>query len=62
MRKVLKKVAPGIKVDEGEIKKVLENEVFKREILEGEKVEEARRKILKAFKLNNKKADKGPAL
>ncbi|MDX9871207.1 MAG: type I restriction enzyme HsdR N-terminal domain-containing protein [Clostridia bacterium] len=50
IRRALKKVSPDAKITNDEIKLVLLNEVLKREVLEGEKVEEAKRKVNKIFK------------
>lgn len=48
IRKELKLVSPDVSIDIEQIKKVLTSEVIKREVLEGEKAEEARKKISKA--------------
>lgn len=59
VRRVLKKVSPDAKITNDVIKEVLIAEVFKREILEGEKAEEAKKKINKFFKnLAKKNASK----
>lgn len=50
LRKTLKKISPEIKVTNEDIVELLENEVLKREVVEGEKVEEAKKKISKGFK------------
>jgi len=55
IRRTLKKISPDAKVSNDEIKSVLLNEVLKRDVLEGEKVEEAKKKINKAFKASVKK-------
>ena len=56
IRKVLKKVSPDIKVSNEDIIELIENEVLKREVVDGEKVEEAKKKINKAFKALAKEA------
>lgn len=56
IKKTLKKISPDAKISNDEIKMVLLNEVLKREVLEGEKVDEAKKKILKALKPIIKKA------
>jgi len=56
IKKTLKKISPDAKISNDEIKVVLLNEVLKREVLEGEKVDEAKRKILRALKPVVKKA------
>lgn len=50
IRKVMKKLYPEVKVSNEEIADLIENEVLKREVIEGEKAEEAKKKINKAFK------------
>jgi predicted type IV restriction endonuclease len=57
IRKILKKVSPEIKVSNEDIVELLENEVLKREVIDGEKVEEAKKKINKAFKAMAKEAN-----
>ena len=54
LKKELKNIYPDIKVTPEEIQKVLTNGVVKREILEGEEAEDAKRKISKS----NKKQEK----
>lgn len=58
IRKTIKKIAPEIKIECDDIKEVITLEVLKREIIEGEKAEEAKKKIIKAFKVSPKKEDK----
>lgn len=48
MRRELRRLSPDVKVDTEQIKTVLMNEVLKREVLEGEKFEQARKKITKS--------------
>lgn len=48
IRKELRKISPDVRIDNDQIKNVLVNEVIKREAMEGEKAEEARKKISKA--------------
>lgn len=55
IRKTLKRISPDAKISNDEIKSVLLNEVLKREVLEGEKVEEAKKRINKIFKTTVKK-------
>jgi len=50
IRKVMKKLYPEVKVSNDEILELVKNEVLKREVLEGEKAEDAKKKINKAFK------------
>ncbi len=48
IRRELRRVSPDVKIDADQIKTVLTNEVIKREVIEGEKAEEARKKIARA--------------
>ncbi|NOU16642.1 MAG: restriction endonuclease subunit R [Bacteroidales bacterium] len=50
IRKIMKKLYPEVKVSNEEICSLIENEVLKREVIDGEKAEEAKKKINKAFK------------
>lgn len=54
IKKTLKKVAPDAKVTNEEILSIVENEVLKREVLEGDKACEAKKRILKALKAGDK--------
>lgn len=45
IRRELKKLSPDVKIDAEQICKVLTTDVFKREVVEGEKADEARRKV-----------------
>lgn len=48
LRRELRRVSPDVRIDTDQIKEVLENEVLKREVMEGDKADEARKKILKS--------------
>jgi predicted type IV restriction endonuclease len=48
VRRELRRVTPGVKIDQSKIKEVLLNEVLKREVVDGEKAETARKKTAKA--------------
>lgn len=48
IRRELRRVSPDVRIDSAQIKDVLVNEVIKREVMEGDKADEARRKVLKA--------------
>jgi hypothetical protein len=62
LKKELKLIYPDIKVTNDEIRTVLISDVIKREILEGESSEEAKKKIAKANKRKEKlKVEKKPA-
>jgi hypothetical protein len=54
IKKTMKKVAPDVKVSNEEILEILESEVLKREVLEGEKAVESKKRIAKAFKILEK--------
>lgn len=48
LRRELRRVSPDVRIDIDQIKDVLTNEVIKREVMEGDKAEGARKKIAKA--------------
>jgi hypothetical protein len=48
IRRELRRMSPDVRIDIEQIKDVLSNEVIKRDVLEGEKAEEARKKIARA--------------
>jgi hypothetical protein len=48
IRRELRRVSPDVRIELDQIKAVLASEVIKRDVMEGEKAEEARRKIAKA--------------
>jgi hypothetical protein len=48
IRRELRRVSPDVRIDIDQIKTVLISEVIKREVIEGEKADEARKKITKA--------------
>lgn len=48
IRRELRRVSPDVRIDIDQIKALLVNEVIKREVIEGDKAEEARKKISKA--------------
>lgn len=48
IRRELRRVSPDVRIDTAQIKDVLTNEVMKREVLEGEKADEARKKVARA--------------
>ena len=49
IRKELRKISPDVKVTSEQIQEVIFKEVLKREVIEGEKAEEARKKMNKVF-------------
>jgi len=60
LRKCLRRVSPDVKVDAEQIKEVLIQEIVKRDVLEGEKAEEAKRKISRSLKCGLRKTTKEP--
>jgi len=48
IRRELRRVSPDVRIDLEQIRSVLANEVIKREVMEGEKADEAKKKIAKA--------------
>lgn len=50
IRRELRRVSPDVRIDSDQIKEVLINEVIKREVMEGDKAEEAKKKIVRAAK------------
>ena len=48
IRRELRRVSPDVRIDIDHIRTVLANEVIKREVMEGEKADEAKKKIAKA--------------
>ena len=50
IRKTIKKIAPGAKMELEDIREVVCNDVIKREIIEGDKADEAKKKVTKYFK------------
>jgi len=50
IRRELRKISPDVKIDNEQIKEVLVQEIIKRDVMEGEKADEANRKVAKALK------------
>ena len=48
IRRELRRVSPDVRIETDQIKEVLSTEVIKREVMEGEKAEEAAKKIARA--------------
>jgi predicted type IV restriction endonuclease len=55
IRRELRKMSPDVKIDAEQIKEVILQEIFKRDVVEGEKAEEARRKVARAASRGQKK-------
>lgn len=49
IRRELRKMSPDIKISSDQVRNVIEQEVLKREVVEGEKADEAKKKINKAL-------------
>lgn len=50
IRRELRRISPDVKIDSDQIRNVLVSEVIKRDVMEGEKADEARKKISRASK------------
>lgn len=50
IRRELRKISPDVKIDNDQIKDVLVQEIVKREVMEGEKADEAQRKVARMNK------------
>jgi hypothetical protein len=48
VRRALRRISPNVRIDSAQIKNVLINEVIKRDVLEGDKADEARKKVAKS--------------
>jgi hypothetical protein len=48
VRREVRRMSPGVKIELPDIERVVRNDVFKREVLEGEKAEAARKQVRKA--------------
>ena len=55
IRRELRKVSPGVKVTEEEIVSILNSEVLKRDVVQGESAEEALKRVKKALKKQARK-------
>lgn len=58
IRRELRRMSPDVKIDTEQIKTVLMQDVFKRDVVEGEKADEARRKIARSVARTLRKATK----
>ncbi len=58
IRRELRRLSPDVKIDNEQIANVMYQEVIKREVVEGERAEEARKKISKTLARLQRKADK----
>lgn len=63
LRRELRRISPGVKIETGDIASILPTEVLKRDILEGEKANDAKKKIQTYYqKLAKEKAAKASSL
>ena len=58
IRKQLRRASPGIKIDPEQIRKVIVDEVLKREVLEGDKATVAQKRMAKAVSMPLRKTAK----
>jgi predicted type IV restriction endonuclease len=58
VRRELKRLSPDVKIETEKIRDVLQNEVLKREVVEGDKAEEAHRKIARIARTRIRSASK----
>jgi predicted Holliday junction resolvase-like endonuclease len=58
IRKEMRKLYPDLKIENQQITDILNNEVLKREVIEGEKVKETQQKLKKINAKNQKQAEK----
>lgn len=61
IKRELKRISSDVKVSECEIQEMLEHEVIKREVLEGEKADEAKKRVSKAEKKTLRKTSERKA-
>lgn len=61
IRRELRRVSPDVKIDIEQIKSVISNEVIKREVMEGDKAEEARKTIIRVAAKAQRKSSAGSA-
>ncbi|WP_096671206.1 type I restriction enzyme HsdR N-terminal domain-containing protein [Polaromonas sp. AET17H-212] len=66
IRRELRRVSPDVRIESEQIRSVIVNEVIKRDVLEGEKAEEAKKKIsralMKSLRTTSNRAPKAAAL
>jgi predicted type IV restriction endonuclease len=58
VRRELRRVSPNVRVDNEQIKEVIIQEIMKRDVLEGEKAEEAKRKLARSINRALRKSKK----
>jgi len=58
IRKILRKISDGVSISIDDIRKVLKNEVIKRDVLEGEEASRAKNRVKKLYRKTSKKSNK----
>ena len=58
IRRELRKMSAGIKISNSDVNKLLAEEVLKREVIEGEKAEKAKKQVCRFYKKASKKSKK----
>jgi hypothetical protein len=58
VRRELRRVSPDVRIEKDQIKTVLTNEVIKREVIDGEQAEGARKKVARSAKKSLRKSPK----
>jgi hypothetical protein len=58
IRRELRRASPDIKIDEEQVREILRAEVIRRDALEGEKADEARKRVNKAAKVTLRNVNK----
>lgn len=58
IRRELRKMSAGIKISNSDVNKLLTEEVLKREVIEGEKAEKAKKQVCRFYKKASKKSKK----
>lgn len=54
IRRELRRISPGLKVDPDEIEGILSNEIFKRDVMEGEEAQRAKARVKRAARAKKK--------
>lgn len=58
IRRELRRISPGLKVDIAEIEDILKNEIIKRDVMEGDDAQRAKARVKKAARAREKQADR----
>lgn len=57
VRRELRKMAPRMKIDTDDVKDVVANEIMKRDVVEGEEIKDAKRKVTRAHRRSKSKRE-----